>query len=618
MHEIVYTRFIKRKEDYLMNNLNTLKQYGSNNTLPILCGVALIKIEKAESVDINRKQDFEALLDEIVEKSKFELLSELKNWITLAISSLDDNVFFEIYNVANRSNASEIMDHFNEVFTGRMFNSQLRAIKNNTLSKLAISIINLDRNETFLDPVAHIDGAWLQILKDNPDQKITIQTSQPLEGCFAYLNVKVNGGKNVKIYNQNILTGPKYINEKGELIHFDASITAPPLDSRIPTTLIKNTYNLFKYGEVGSTSNDWGFVSSVLGSLNKEGRAAVFLANGSLFGAGNRKRLRDSVLRDDKIEAIISFPEKFFVDTVLPINLLIFNNHKTDLKDKILFIDANQIDWIQKGKINNDLKSEGIEAIIDVVRRPRDIANISKIKSINECQDTLMVNKYVTKDYITINGQDYNLNLEALNQKKTIPIKKIAAIQRGYNMTKNKEDKNNKLKILKISDLKNDGSINYATLTGVKESKNKSLDEYRIHKNDVIFSVRGSLGKAVFIENEPEIPTIISSNMVIIRLKNKNFEYKWLYLYLNSLFAKYFLKKTESGTTISILTIRDLENLPVLVSTKEQQKEIVNFYNKKNEEVIELQRKLQKEKEDFKLQLEKMFGSDKVFTEKVN
>ena len=74
----------------------------------------------------------------------------------------------------------------------------------------------------------------------------------------------------------------------------------------------------------------------------------------------------------------------------------------------------------------------------------------------------------------------------------------------------------------------------------------------------------------------------------------------------------------DSKSQGQILTIRDLENLPVLVSTKEQQKEIVNFYNKKNEEVIELQRKLQKEKEDFKLQLEKMFGSDKVFTEKVN
>lgn len=600
-----------------MNNLDTLNRYGLNNALPILCGIVLIKIEKRGSIDINRKKDFEVLLDEAIEEANFEVLSELKNWITLALSSLDDNVFFDIYNVANRSTALEIMDYFNDVFSGRMFNSRLHAIKsNNTLSKLAISIINLNKTETFLDPVATKDGAWLQILKNNPNQEIILQTVHPLEACFAYLNAKVNQGKNIKIYSQNILTGPKYINEKNELIHFDASIAAPPLDLRMPSNLINNSYNLFKYGEVGSTSNDWGFASSVIGSLSEKGRAAVFLANGSLFGAGNRKKIRNNILRDDKIEAIISFPERFFVDTSLPINLIVFNNHKISLKDKILFIDANQPDWIQKEKINNNLNSKGVESIVDLIRNPRDIPNISKIKSPNECEDTLMVSKYVIKDHIILNGQEYDINLDALNQRKTIPIKEIADIQRGYNLMSNKEDKNYDLKVLKISDFKDSGSINYAALTGIKDSKNRSLHEYRIHKNDIIFSVRGSLGKAVFIENEPKIPTIISSNMVIIRPKSEMIDFKWLYLYLNSLFTKYFLKRTESGTTISILTIRDLENLPVLISPKEQQKEIVDFYTKKNEQVIELQRKLQKEKDDFELQLGKMFGSDKVFTQK--
>lgn len=76
-----------------MNNLDTLNQYGLNNSLPILCGIALIKIEKRGSIDINRKQDFEMLLDEAIKEANFEVLLELKNWITLALSSLDDNVF---------------------------------------------------------------------------------------------------------------------------------------------------------------------------------------------------------------------------------------------------------------------------------------------------------------------------------------------------------------------------------------------------------------------------------------------------------------------------------------------------------------------------------------------
>ena len=611
-----YTNVVKRKDDS-MNSLDVVGQYGLSNALPILCGVALIKIEKQKTNDINRKQDFIALLDEVVEKSKFKLLPELKNWVTLTSSSLDDNVFFAIYNAANRHSALDIMDYFNKVVNGRMFGSRLHSVKNNeSLSKLAISIINLNKDETFLDPVATKDGAWLQILKKDSNQEITLQTLQPLEACLAYLNAKANHGKNVKIYNQNILIGPKYINENKELIHFDGSIAAPPLNLRMPSNLINNSYNLFKYGEIGSTSTDWGFVSSVLGSLNKKGRAAVFLANGSLFGAGNRKRVRNNVLRDDKIEAIISFPERFFVDALIPINLMVFNNHKTDMKNKILFIDANQPEWIQRGKANNSLTSKGIEKIIDLTKSPRDIPNISKVKSIDECQDTLMVNKYVIKNHVSLNGEEYDLNLTALAQRKTIPIKEIVNIQRGFNMMRNKEDKDSQLKVVKISDFTEDGKINYAALTGVKDSRTKDLNEYQIHENDIIFSVRGSLGKAFFIETEPENPTIISSNMVIIRPKNRDIEPKWLYLYLNSLFTKYFLKKTESGTTVSILTFRDLENLPIAVCSREKQEEMIDFYDKKNEQIKILQNKLQMEEASLEFQLDKMFGSDKVFSRK--
>ena len=38
-----------------MNSLDIVGQYGLSNALPILCGVALIKIEKQETNDISGK-----------------------------------------------------------------------------------------------------------------------------------------------------------------------------------------------------------------------------------------------------------------------------------------------------------------------------------------------------------------------------------------------------------------------------------------------------------------------------------------------------------------------------------------------------------------------------------
>lgn len=594
-----------------MDELESLRQYGLSNILPVFCGTALIKTEIKSTSSVNRKQDFLILIDNAIKSSNFKLLSVLKKWINLTVSDLNDNIFFAVYNTISRYSVKDIMNYFNSMRDKHL--SRNSSFQNNSLLKLAIQIMNLNENESFLDPVATSTGAWLEILKENSDQNITIQTYDDLEACFAYLNVKANEGKNVTIYNQNILAGPKYINKNKELIRFDRSITTPPLGRRISNDIINNSYNFFKYGDIGPISADWGYASSVIGSLKDNGRAAIFMVTGSLFGSGKKETVRNNILKDDKIEAVISFPERFYAHALVPINLVVFNNHKVTAKGKVLFIDANQSEWIKENKLSKKLTVKGIQEILDLIKHPRDIVNISKLVAVSDCQKSLMVNEYITKNRIDIDGQKYHVDLEALKHQQTIPIKEIVTIKRGYNMMRDNEDKNSDLKVLKISDFGLNRTINYEALTGVKQGQGKSLDEYRIHKKDIILAVRGSIGKAVYIADEPDTPTIISSNMVIIRVKHEDVDSEWLYLYLNSLFTKYFIQRTESGTTVSILTVRNLENLPVILSSKDKQKETVEFYKKKCEQVEFAQKKLEKEKAELESHLGELFGSDAVF-----
>ena len=84
--------------------------------------------------------------------------------------------------------------------------------------------------------------------------------------------------------------------------------------------------------------------------------------------------------------------------------------------------------------------------------------------------------------------------------------------------------------------------------------------------------------------------------MILTGIENKN-EY-----YTNHYFTSIFQDNAED-------TIKKWKQ-------KEKQEEMIDFYDKKNEQVVALQSKLQEEKNELKSQLGEMLGSDKVFLKK--
>ena len=84
-----------------------------------------------------------------------------------------------------------------------------------------------------------------------------------------------------------------------------------------------------------------------------KGKAAVVLANGSLSGARKDEvEFRKRMLKDNKVEMIISLPDKLFYTTGIPVSVWVFNNNK-NTKD-VLFVDASNL---QGKMISKKLKS---------------------------------------------------------------------------------------------------------------------------------------------------------------------------------------------------------------------------------------------------------------------
>lgn len=597
---------------FIERNEKMINKFSTNANLAIISGMALIKLNELPTNAINHRDDFLDLLSKAIEREGFSQLKEFKKWVSLNIASLGEERLFSIINEANLLSKELLMKEFNQAYPYSKLGSTSFS-GNNDLDNLAISLIGISKTDTFLDPTAGINGAWLNILEQNHEQRITLQTLLPLEACFAYLNARINNGKNVQIYAGNVLTNPQYVNENN-LEQFDRVVTTPPLGTRFATELINNLYNRFKYGKIISTNATWGFVSNVLASLKSEnGKAAVFVGNGDLSGSASRKIVRNNILNSDLIEAVISFPGGFVNNSPISINLLILNLNKKKLKSKVLFIDANQDKWLQKGKKGKTtlhLTTEGVTRIKELINHPTSIVNVSKIEEIKNCQETLIPRSHIVKDHLSINNVEYRVDNSELERLNTIPLEKIASIQRGFNMAhKNKAVRSN-YKILKVSDLGDNEQINYSQLSNVTVEPNTHVDDYQIHKDDIVVSVRGSLGKAVYISEEPKEKILISSNLVIIRAHNV--EPEWLCIYLKSTLAKYFIKKFSSGTTVKILPISELKKLPITNVSKEEQMHTIEANNESIKEIKKMRQELINKQNNLARKIDVLVGNNKV------
>lgn len=587
--------------------MKNFEQFDSNISIPILYGLILMKTEKNISTSkIDNKDKFLDIVKRSLEHKKRSFLTELQKWISLKLTPINNNVFFEIYNYANTFTAPKLADIVTTLsIDSYSLRRQLHSDSACNLNLLTTTLLNLKPNDNFLDPTATINGPWFHILKRNPNQEMTLQTIDPLEAAFIYLIVTAYNGKNTKIYSKNVLSEAKYV-QKNELIKFDRIINLPPFGMRISPTLVNNSFNRFKYGKITSTNITWGFVSNDLSSLNDTGRAIITVLNGDLFGSASRKKVRNNIISSDKIEAVISLPSGISTRTSLQTNLLILNNNKK-LKNKIQFIDANQENWLSRNGRQIQLNSTGIEKIKILLQKPESIVNVSQIVDIDNCHETLMVNKYVKKDYISIDNQEYHVNYQKLENLKTISLNDVAFIYGGYNVIRTKEILNSKFRILKISDL-NDESIDYSSLESINIHKNSNIEDSVIRQNDIVFSIRGTLGKCIFIENKPSERTIISSNLVIIRPNNKNIDSKWLYIYLNSILAKYFIQKDQSGSTVSLLPIKDLQKLKIPLMSIHDQQHTISCYEKRRQKIQLLQVSLDHEKEKLKKETNNLLG----------
>ena len=210
----------------------------------------------------------------------------------------------------------------------------------------------------------------------------------------------LHGLDSADIQRGDTLIDPKFLNLDGSLKTFDICVANPPY------SISEWEYETFKYDKYARVLGyemppikkaDYAFVLHMVKSMNENGRAGIVLPHGVLFRGGAEGRIREQLIKNDLIEAIIALPAKLFYGTGIPAVVMIFNKNKPEnRKDKILIIDAEQ-DY-EEGKNQNRLRKKDIEKMVSAFENYQDIdkyARIVDIKELEENEYNLNVRRYV-------------------------------------------------------------------------------------------------------------------------------------------------------------------------------------------------------------------------------
>ena len=268
-------------------------------------------------------------------------------------------------------------------------------------------ILDPHSGETIYDPACGTGGMLLECVNHLREQgedyrtlKLFGQEKNLTSSSIARMNMFLHGIEDFQIYRGDTLRNPAFFEADG-LKTFDCVIANPPFSLKDwgADAWANDPFGRNIAGVPPKGNGDMAWVQHMISSMNAKGRMAVVLPHGALFRKGAEGRIRQALLEQDLLEAVIGLGQNIFYGTQLAACVLVFKKAKDEArKNKVLFIDGS--DQIRVGRAQNYLEPEHVQQLFTWF------------------QDGVDVENYVhSADMAEILENDFNLNIPLYVEK---------------------------------------------------------------------------------------------------------------------------------------------------------------------------------------------------------
>jgi type I restriction enzyme M protein len=243
---------------------------------------------------------------------------------------------------------------------------------------------------------------------DPRDLVLAGQVNDASAWSICKLNMLLHGVEGADIQLEDTLLHPQH-REAGELERFDRVIANPPFSQNYSRTNMEYPER-FRWGWCPTTGKkaDLMFAQHMLAVCRPNGMVATVMPHGVLFRGGAEREIRQKLLEQDLIEAVIGLPQNLFYGAAIPACILIMRpnltghaenpNKPEERRGRVLFINADA--EYHAGRAQNYLRPEDIEKIVTAYKRFEDLDAYARVVPVSEIGDpandwNLNIRRYV-------------------------------------------------------------------------------------------------------------------------------------------------------------------------------------------------------------------------------
>ncbi len=272
-------------------------------------------------------------------------------------------------------------------------------------------IVDAKEGESVYDPACGTGGMLLECIdhlkeknQDFRTLKMFGQEKNLTTSTIARINMFLHGIEDFQIVRGDTLRQPAFL-ENDHLRQFDCVIANPPFSLKEWGVELWST-DPFGRNMAGVPPNgnaDMAWVQHMIRSMKTDtGRMAVVLPHGALFRKGAEGKIRQYLIENDLLEAVIGLGANIFYGTGLAACILVFRSHKSNAnKGTVMIIDGS--DQVRVGRAQNYLEKQHVDTIYSWYANGKDIANSARLvnnKEIAEKNFNLNIPLYIEKETI--------------------------------------------------------------------------------------------------------------------------------------------------------------------------------------------------------------------------
>jgi len=273
-----------------------------------------------------------------------------------------------------------------------------------------VDILDPREGESIYDPACGTGGMLLgaidHVRRGGGDPrtffgKVYGQEKNLTTSSIARMNLVLHGIEDFQIVREDTLRSPAFTDSStGGLATFDCVIANPPFSLKEWGREVweADPWGRAAYGLPPESYGDYAWVQHMVASMaTGTGRMAVVLPQGALFRKAAEGRIRQALLEEDLIEAVVGFAPNIFYGTSLAPAIVVLRRKKPAArKDNLLVVDASSL--LRKGRAQNFLDLEHAEQIVAWVRDFEDVEDRARVVSLEEIKAegwTLNISRYL-------------------------------------------------------------------------------------------------------------------------------------------------------------------------------------------------------------------------------